>query len=659
MALDRILTDGSETGLSVANKINLSFDSIDENDLNRHNHSNLAILNNIIDTGSGDNYLSDDGTYKVINTTTNWGDIQGTLSNQTDLNDALDLKANLTGAVFTGDVDVIERLAVGSYTDNINSIYIRTGTTFGELAFTLDNGTKAWSLLCDSTEDLMLTSSYNDNFNIDTNGSVTIKNNQIWHAGNLDPNDYLTAVFDDKTPKLGGNLDINGYSMLMSDGTILRGVIGMNSEGAYFAYSDNGLYNDSNGAFYVTNGGAGAKGTKFRVDSLKATEYRQVYVSKEGDLFGVTPPDPGWKESISSTDTVDLNESQGTWYQIPNLKINTPQDLSTGDTINAISTVYIQNYAARDDGTVEFGVGIDGAMPTTAFGNTYISEGFVGPVSVALHDNLTNSYAANTEFKLFIRIDNINSPGFDPWVNGSLGTHHFEVGTPTAGGGEVTEWGSITGTLSNQTDLNDALDAKADLSGAEFTGGVKINGSSKPLELYSNDSNTIRLPFGDYTDTIRGEIQYIHGPDFFAFNNVNGSSIELYDDDSIVANCKEFKISARDLIFEPSPTNDPMFTFKGYLNTQGFNFQDDNSNHLLGLLYIPAANIFNFSFNTGGDVQVNGNNVFHEGNFDPSLKVTSDPSGIVGASSPSNMVVISQADYDNLTPDANTLYFIK
>ncbi len=42
-------------------------------------------------------------------------------------------------------------------------------------------------------------------------------------------------------------------------------------------------------------------------------------------------------------------------------------------------------------------------------------------------------------------------------------------GTVSAGGGT---WGSITGTLSNQTDLQNALNAKASLSGATFTGTI-------------------------------------------------------------------------------------------------------------------------------------------------------------------------------------------
>lgn len=43
------------------------------------------------------------------------------------------------------------------------------------------------------------------------------------------------------------------------------------------------------------------------------------------------------------------------------------------------------------------------------------------------------------------------------------------LAVPTAG---ATTWGSITGTLSNQTDLQNSLTAKANLSGANFTGAV-------------------------------------------------------------------------------------------------------------------------------------------------------------------------------------------
>lgn len=48
------------------------------------------------------------------------------------------------------------------------------------------------------------------------------------------------------------------------------------------------------------------------------------------------------------------------------------------------------------------------------------------------------------------------------------------------------------------------------------------------------------------------------------------------------------------------------------------------------------------------------------GSVDPTAGVVSNPSGIIGASSITNIVQISQADYDALAnKDANTLYIIQ
>jgi len=53
-------------------------------------------------------------------------------------------------------------------------------------------------------------------------------------------------------------------------------------------------------------------------------------------------------------------------------------------------------------------------------------------------------------------------------------------------------WGAITGTLSSQTDLQSALDAKANLSGAAFTGDVSVttSGSGDTLQLTNSGSGT-------------------------------------------------------------------------------------------------------------------------------------------------------------------------
>jgi len=59
------------------------------------NQTNIKSVNGETLLGSGD---------LTVSSSVAWGDITGTLSNQTDLDTALDLKADLAGATFTGDV---------------------------------------------------------------------------------------------------------------------------------------------------------------------------------------------------------------------------------------------------------------------------------------------------------------------------------------------------------------------------------------------------------------------------------------------------------------------------------------------------------------------------------------------------------------------------
>ena len=87
---------------------------VQENTNNRHNHSNKTVLDNIIDSGSWDEFLSDDWNYKKVVTSVNWKDWEVLLTkedvwlwnvdNTSDLDkpistatqNALDLKADIT-----------------------------------------------------------------------------------------------------------------------------------------------------------------------------------------------------------------------------------------------------------------------------------------------------------------------------------------------------------------------------------------------------------------------------------------------------------------------------------------------------------------------------------------------------------------------------------
>jgi len=71
----------------------------------RHTHSNKALLDSLITTGTGNKYLSDDGTYNPVigGGAATWGSIGGLLSDQSDLQTTLDSKeASLGNPVTTG-----------------------------------------------------------------------------------------------------------------------------------------------------------------------------------------------------------------------------------------------------------------------------------------------------------------------------------------------------------------------------------------------------------------------------------------------------------------------------------------------------------------------------------------------------------------------------
>lgn len=63
------------------------------------------------------------------------------------------------------------------------------------------------------------------------------------------------------------------------------------------------------------------------------------------------------------------------------------------------------------------------------------------------------------------------------------------VQTALASAGGASEWGQLTGTLSNQTDLQAALDSKVDKSGDTMTGNLSVSKSSAPEILVKDSTN--------------------------------------------------------------------------------------------------------------------------------------------------------------------------
>lgn len=65
---------------------------------------------------------------------------------------------------------------------------------------------------------------------------------------------------------------------------------------------------------------------------------------------------------------------------------------------------------------------------------------------------------------------------------------------PSSSGGGT--WGSITGTLGDQTDLQSALTAKLNLSGGTMTGALTINGASGPfLDIKQSGTDVFKVSY--------------------------------------------------------------------------------------------------------------------------------------------------------------------
>jgi len=111
--------------------------------------------------------------------TTNWGDIEGTLSNQTDLQDALDAKVGKSGDTMTGNL--IFTVAGGAIQlTNSDTNYIQGNDSVGANGWIFGRA--------DSGSDNVKLSNYHGStLTLLSGGGVVIDNDQIWHEGNFDP----------------------------------------------------------------------------------------------------------------------------------------------------------------------------------------------------------------------------------------------------------------------------------------------------------------------------------------------------------------------------------------------------------------------------------------------------------------------------------------
>jgi hypothetical protein len=125
-----------------------------------------------------------------------------------------------------------------------------------------------------------------------------------------------------------------------------------------------------------------------------------------------------------------------------------------------------------------------------------------------------------------------NVPYGERWLiwNGTTGEFEYSNGDDvwtTLGGGSIA-WGDITGTLSSQTDLQSALNLKAnDNVVVKLTGTQSITGSKNFNYLSSSETEIFKLYLGASVgeNTRRWLVEKTNGHLYFNYQNTNSTSI--------------------------------------------------------------------------------------------------------------------------------------
>ena len=508
-------------------------------------------------------YRWNGSAYIQVNSVTSWGTITGTLSNQTDLQTALNLKAPLASPTFTGTVSGITKSMVGlSNVDNTSDvnkpISSATQTALDGKEPTITAGTSNQYYRGDKTFQSLVTTAVAEGTNlyftnarsrgaislttVGTSGAATYDNT----TGILNVPAYLggvtsfntrtgaiTLTSGDVTTALGftpvtdaRTITINGttYDLTANRSwTIASGVTSFNTRtGAIvptaedyttaLVTEDTNLYytntRSRNAISLTTTGTSGSATYDNTTGILNIPAYQGGVTSfntrtgaitlSSSDVttaLGYTPynatnpngytSNVGTVTSVGGTGTVSGLSLSGSVTTSGNLTLGGTLSLTSGNVTSALGYTpensankgIANGYASLDGG---------GLVPSTQL-PSYVDD-------VLEFADLAAFPASGTTGKIYVALD---TNKIYRWS----GATYIEV-SPSVG----TIWGGITGTLSNQTDLQNALNAKQDdLNG---TGFVKASGTT----ITYDNSTYYPYPTGDTTQYVSGDGSLIAFP---------------------------------------------------------------------------------------------------------------------------------------------------
>ena len=446
--------------------------------------------------------------YVQVNSVTSWGTIAGTLSNQTDLQTALNLKAPLASPTFTGTVSGITKIMVGlSNVDNTSDVNkpISSATqsaldTKAPLASPTFTGT-----VSGITKSMVGLSNVDNTSDVNKPVSSATQTALDFKANINNPTFTGTVSGVTKAMVGLGNVD-NTTDLNKPISTATQSSLDTKAPIASptFTGTVSGITKSMVGLGNVDN----------TTDLLKpistATQSALNLKYDASNPSGYTT-NVGTVTSVGGTGTVSGLSLSGSVTTSGNLTLGGTLSLTSGNVTTALG--YTPYNATNPSGYIS---GITSGQVTTALGytpensaNKGIANGYAsldggGLVpstqlpsyvdDVLEFADLAAFPASGTTGKIYVALD---TNKIYRWS----GATYIEV-SPTVG----TIWGGITGTLSNQTDLQNALNTKQNnLSG---TGFVKSTAGT-----ISYDTATYYpYPTGDTTQYVGGDGSLISFP---------------------------------------------------------------------------------------------------------------------------------------------------
>ena len=233
-----------------------------------------------------------------------------------------------------------------------------------------------------------------------------------------------------------------------------------------------------------------------------------------------------------------------------------------------------------------------------------------------LKERVTRVYVTS-ESNYYTLVDDTN-------INNSSGWE-----ADTAGGGT---WGSITGTLSDQTDLQSALDGKVDENTA-ITGDTKTKITYDAKGLVTGGADATTADIADSTDK-----RYVTDSQLTVIGNTSGTNT---GDNAVNSLYSGLEASKQDVITGGATTiTDTDLTASRALTSD-----------VSGKVAVSAVTADELDHMSGvtSPIQTQIDN-----------KIAKYTTEYPGGSNKNifSLVALSQAEYDALTPDADTIYFI-